>query len=138
MTVSFWNIFGRTAACSLLALSMVAPSTASAQSIPVTVGADGPNYDACGSWGEVFNLNPNGDNYLSVRDRPSSSGRELDRLGPSTGVAMCTQRGRWIGIVYSKSGQDCGVSTPVLSPRGYTGPCRSGWVFNKYVRVIAG
>lgn len=94
--------------------------------------------DACGGYGEVFNLNPDGDNFLAVRDRPSSSGQELDRLGPGMGVSMCLEEGEWVGIVYSKSGQNCGVGSPVLSPRAYSGPCRSGWVFGKYVKLIAG
>jgi hypothetical protein len=33
---------------------------------------------------------------------------------------------------------DCGVGTPWHRPGAYTGPCRSGWVFRKYVGDFAG
>jgi len=128
----------KTTLSGLVFASMLAAYPAYAQTVLVTVGEDGADMDACGGYGEVHNLDPNGDNYLSVRARPSSKGRELDRLSLGTGVSMCTLEGRWVGIVYSKNGQDCGVGSPVSSPRGYTGPCQSGWVFDKYVDLIAG
>ena len=56
---------------------------------PVMIGLDGPEFDACGALGEVTNLNPRGDNYLSVRARPSTSGAELDRLGPGARILIC-------------------------------------------------
>ncbi|MEL6947648.1 MAG: integron [Pseudomonadota bacterium] len=128
-------------AIALVTLGVGAASThqAAAQDVPVIIGQDGPGYDACGSSGRVVNLNPDGDNYLSVRARPSVNGAELDRLGPGFVVSMCSQNGRWIGIVYAPNGQgSCGVGTPVPSPRPYEGNCRSGWVFNKYIELFAG
>ncbi|MEN0040680.1 MAG: integron [Pseudomonadota bacterium] len=121
----------RLAAC-LVALSMTVATPAIAQ--PVMVGGES-DYDACGSVGKVVGLNPNGDNYLSVRAEASSKGRELDRLGPETNVFMCDQRGRWIGVVY---GSGCGVGSPIPQRKAYNGPCRSGWVFKKYIQLIAG
>jgi len=119
-------------------VSSFGASNALAQSRGVQIGLDGPNYDACGSTGQVYNLNPNGDNYLSVRSRPSSNGRELDRLGPNQWVRMCEESGGWHGVVYSKSDEDCGVSSPVSPQRTYSGNCKSGWVFGKYIKLIAG
>lgn len=108
---------------------------------PVMVGFDGPRFDACASFGEVYNLNPQGDNYLSVRAGPSSSAEEVDRIGPGTGVSMCQKTGGWLGIVYAPSDEpelQCGTGSPVGSVRAYDGPCRSGWVSDDYIRLIAG
>ncbi len=110
---------------------------------PVMIGLDGPEFDACGSLGEVANLNPRGDNYLSVRARPSTSGTELDRLGPGARILMCdaTTDG-WIGVVYDPNADedyfDCQALGLEPEPRPYSGPCRSGWVHGDYVIVIAG
>ncbi|MEM9678026.1 MAG: integron [Pseudomonadota bacterium] len=138
MIQSIFKQIKRFGAVSTLTLALVAPQVVAAQSVPVRLGLDGPEFDACGGFGEVYRLNPNGDNYLSVRNRPSGQGRELDRLGPKQGVWMCETRGRWIGVVYSKGGQDCFVSSPTRNVRNYNGPCPSGWVFDKYIKLIAG
>ena len=111
---------------------------------PVVIGLDGPEFDACGALGQVSNLNPRGDNYLSVRARPSTAGRELDRLGPNAEVWLCetSEDGRWHGIVYGYDADgniwDCQALGLEARPRAYTGPCRSGWVHGDYILVIAG
>lgn len=119
----------------VLAIGFVATTLSPASAQPVMVGGEA-GYDACGSVGRVVGLNPSGDNYLSVRAKPSSSGNELDRLGPNTNVFMCDQRGRWIGIVYG--GNSCGVGSPIADRQAYRGPCKSGWVFDKYIELFAG
>lgn len=106
---------------------------------PVRIGLDGPDFDACGGYGEVTGLNPNGDNFLAVRASPFVGAYELDRLDPSKGVAMCDYEDGWVGIVYDKTGNlDCGTGSPVSSPRNYEGPCESGWVSEDFVTLIAG
>ena len=108
---------------------------------PVRVGFDGPDFDACGSYGVITGLNPDGDNFLSVRAAPTSDAEELDRLTSGTGVSMCEQADGWIGIVYEASGAEgtgCGTGSPVPDVRDYDGPCRSGWVSQRFVELIAG
>lgn len=108
---------------------------------PVRIGFDGPDFDACGSYGEITGLNPDGDNFLSVRSAPSTDAEELDRLTSGTGVSMCDSANGWIGIVYEGSGTagtDCGVGSPVESERDYDGACRSGWISERFVELIAG
>ncbi len=108
---------------------------------PVRVGFDGPEFDACGSYGEITGLNPDGDNFLSVRAAPSSDAEELDRLTTGTGVSLCEEADGWIGIVYEASGASgtsCGTGSPVSEVRAYDGPCRSGWVSQRFVELIAG
>lgn len=107
--------------------------------IPVRYGFDGPEMDACGSYGEVTGLNPEGDNYLSVRASPFVGGYELDRLEPGQGVSMCDYKDGWVGIVYDKEGEtDCGTGSPIPEVRDYDKPCSSGWVSEDFVTLIAG
>lgn len=108
---------------------------------PVQIGFDGPRFDACAGYGQVTNLNPAGDNTLSVRAAPSGDAEEIDRLGPKRGVSMCQKVGDWIGVVYAPQSEepiDCGTSSPVQSKRIYEGPCKSGWVNENFVELIAG
>jgi hypothetical protein len=59
----------------------------------------------------VGNLNPDGDNYLSLRRYPNSSSRELSRMGPGTVLEILDADGPWryvrtadgrIGWAYSR------------------------------------
>ncbi len=106
---------------------------------PVQVGGDA-EFDACASQGQIARLDPKGDNFLSVRSGPHSKRQELDRLREGTSVIICEKRGRWLGIVYPAPGTttDCGLSSPRTKRSPYTGPCRSGWVFDRFVDVVAG
>jgi len=109
--------------------------------MPIRIGTDGPNMDSCASYGEVSGLNPDGDNYLSVRDAPSSEVKERDRIGTGHKVHICAESNGWYGIVYDiegDSGIDCGTDSPVDKPRNYTGPCAQGWVNKKFVTITAG
>jgi len=108
---------------------------------PVRIGFDGPDLDACGAYGEITGLNPDGDNFLSVRTAPNAEAEETDRLTSGTGVSLCETETGWIGIVYQGAGLtggDCGTGSPVDDVREYDGPCRSGWVSQRYVELIAG
>ncbi len=108
-------------------------------SIPVIIGVDGPGFDACGGVGRVVGLNPRGDNFLAVRAGPSTDFTKIDELYTADTVYLCESRGRWYGVVYSAGGEAgaCGVGSPAPRQR-YSGPCRSGWVFGRYISVIAG
>lgn len=120
----------------------LAHPVASLPAVPVMVGHDGPEFDACGAVGRVRGLNPKGDNFLSVRAGPDTSYPERDRLEQGQLVWLCDATGKsgWHGIVYSKGPGDpaCEVSSPVASKRLYSGPCQHGWVSARYVEAIAG
>ncbi|MHA7818348.1 MAG: hypothetical protein ACX930_01740 [Erythrobacter sp.] len=124
-----------------VALEKVTEPSFAAEPRPVRIGLDGPDFDACGSFGVITGLNPDGDNFLSVRSAPSTDGEELDRITSDTGVSLCDSAPGWIGIVYEGAGKEgfgCGVGSPVSSVRTYGGSCRSGWVSERFVEVIAG
>lgn len=109
----------------------------------VMVGGE-KEFDACSSEAEVFGLKKAPDSFLAVRDKPSRNGKELDRLSNGMKFYFCEESGDWVGIVYAKkptdrtSGADCGVSTPIKIRRAYRGPCSSGWVHKRWIRVISG
>lgn len=108
---------------------------------PVMVGGT-DDLDACPSNARVRPLNPRGDNFLAVRSRPSTAGRELARLKSGHDVWACdeTADGEWTGIVYAPAGQDidCGVGTPLAERRAYDGPCKTGWVASRFIVIVAG
>ena len=102
---------------------------------PVMVGGD-PYLDACGAEAVVDNLDPNGDNFLAVRDGPGTHHRMLRKLFTGDRVHICATRGSWLGVVYGPG--DCGISTPIPRRSAYAGPCRSGWVHRSFIREVAG
>lgn len=106
---------------------------------PVRYGIDGENLDACGSAGDVTGLKADGDNFLSVRAAPSTDAKELDRLPAGTTVAMCDSVDGWVGIVYDLTkSMDCGTGSPIEGEQNYGGPCKSGWVSEKFITLMAG
>ncbi|WP_244462650.1 integron [Methyloceanibacter caenitepidi] len=135
--VSMFNsrTFGLAAALTLTGLS--ATALAQQPQVPVLVGGEA-DYDACGSQGVVRGLDPNGDGFLAVRGGPSSKYGMLDKIYNGMIVNLCDQRGSWLGVVYSHETRDCGVGTPWPRRQAYSGPCRSGWVYKKFVTDYAG
>lgn len=105
--------------------------------IPIVIEAD-PDFDACGANGVIEGLDPAGDGFLAVRSGPGANYAELDRLYNGERVYLCNEKGKWLGIVYSKQRQECNVSTGWISTQPYTGPCKSGWVHRNWVRLHAG
>lgn len=138
------SMFARSAALVALVVAPVATLNAAPPAAkPVTVGIDGPEYDACGSQGAVRGLREDGDMFLSVRSAPGTTSPEVDRLKNGQVVILCdsTKDGKWAGVVYPAAGQSvstCGTSSPVARKTAYSGPCRSGWVASTYVAVTAG
>src|SRR5262245_48957849 len=90
--------------------------------VPIVINAD-PNFDACGGNGVVEGLDPAGDGFLAVSSGPGSQYGEIDRLYNGEKVYLCADKGKWLGVVYTKRRQDCNVMTPWVSTQPYTGPC---------------
>ena len=92
------------------------------------------DWDTC-AFGKVANLNPDGDNFLAVRSGPSTASEMIDKIFDGEQVWIFNDEGNWIGIVYGADNIDC---PPVQSPREYQGPGKKGWVFKKFIKMLAG
>jgi len=90
--------------------------------------------------GIVIGLDPNGDNFLSVRSGPGGQPyHEIDRLFSSNAVHVCGRKASWLAVVYSparKTQDSCDIASKG-TPRPYDGPCRSGWVHSRYIKMTA-
>ena len=139
------NLLKARAGTLLIAIASVATPAwsvpAQVSGMPVHFGGDAET-DACETTAAVANLDPKGDNFLSVRSGPGGQPyRELDRLHTGQRVTICEDKGAWLGVVYApaKGALDCKVSTPRPQAVVYRGgPCRAGWIHKRYVRIIAG
>jgi hypothetical protein len=100
-------------------------------SVPVEVGG-AADEDACAGSGKVAVRS------LNVRAAPSLRARVVDQLQFDAMVIRCEQSGEWIGIVYDLDGGDCGTGTPIAARRPYSGRCRSGWVYARFIAPYAG
>ncbi|MBV5309820.1 hypothetical protein [Chromatium okenii] len=111
-----------------------------AERVPVMIGGD-TDVDACGAVGEVRGLDDfRGDGFLSVRKGPGSQYLEIDRLHNGDQVYLCNDRGNWAGIIYSTGGNlsaSCNVSSSIANKQSYRGPCKSGWAYMKWLKLIA-
>ena len=106
----------------------------------VQIGFDGPRFDACASFGRVTNLGADGQS-LPVLAAPAGSAEVIDRIEAGRGVSMCQKVGDWMGVVYAPDADDpidCGTGSPVPTRRAYEGPCRSGWVDEDFLKLVAG
>lgn len=124
-----------------LASTNAIATEAPVSAVPVTVGRDGADLDACGAIGKIGGLDMEGDDSLAVYARLDVDGAELGRLNSGTLVWLCDSQDGWQGIVYAEEGKDlgdCRVGSPVPQPEPYRGPCLSGWVQARYVRLVAG
>ena len=129
----------RAAALPLALLSSLAISgvaLAGALAVPVIVGKV-PEYDACMSTGAVKGLDPHGDGFLAVRAGPGSQYQMIDKLLEGQNVFVCDERGQWLGVVYTRGNQDCGVTSALNNPTPYPGPCLAGWVHRNFINITA-
>lgn len=105
--------------------------------VPVMIGGE-RNLDACGATALVTGLQPVDGNLLAVRSGPGLHYSRINSLAPGARVWLCDHKGRWLGVVYSPSGEDCSVASPSAARRRYSGPCISGWVRDRYLTLEAG
>jgi hypothetical protein len=73
-----------------------------------------------------------------VRSGPAASHREIDRLKNGAKVYVCGDKASWVAVVYPAGGRDCRVGTPWPKRRAYDGPCKRGWISNKFLKMLAG
>ena len=134
--------FASIAPVALLLSALSATAIAELEQVPL-IGTEGPAEDACVGIATIVTLDP----HVAVRERPDQYASQKDKLAPATLVWLCERDAgengeEWQGIVYP-SGEfqklgDCRVSAPVAAPEPYSGPCRSGWVMARGLRLVAG
>lgn len=124
----------------MAAIALVLAPAAAAQTVPqprVPVPIEGDEtLDPC-SMGQVVGLKGR-QGFLALRTAPGTDAAMLDRLGNGRTLFVCADQGEWLGVVYGRPGQSCGVGTPWPQGKPYTGPCASGWVHRRWVKIIAG
>lgn len=115
---------------------------------------DGKALFSGGAIARIVGLREGGDGYVSVRAAPSTKAAELDRLTASRWIIALTPATTWddvrfIGVIYPADGNDattpslfeaCAFSEipPTTPPfdRTYIGPCRTGWVHKRFVKIL--
>lgn len=114
------------------------PEAAPGRDRPVMVGGD-PDFGACGALGVVRGLDPHGDGFLALRSGPSAKTRLIDQLREGDAVYFCESVPGWIGVVVYPPNPliDCGVSEVLMPRQPYSGPCKTGWVSEKWIEIVA-
>lgn len=126
-TVEGWNVFleqypagiytpyAKAAREKMIRASVAKPKPVTPQSEPeqqTTKAVPKPAPDSCSRFGKVRGLDPNGDNFLSVRTGPGTGFEEIDRIYTNNGVSICSQQGKWLKVKYANG---------------------RGWVYGKYI-----
>ena len=113
-------------------------SVAKQRALAVRIGRDGPHASACDRIGRVANLPGGADDFLAVREAPTTDAKQIDKLDDDTPLFVCDRQGDWYGIVYLGdgtlgAGDECGLANSVGAVRAYSGRCLTGWVYSRYV-----
>lgn len=133
----------RTVAVALIVIGLCCgPAVArktDAMDVPIIIGG-AASVAACPGGGNVVGLDPQGDDFLSVRSGPGGHEfREMDRIHSGQRIKICDMSGSWFAVVYDPD-QDtnaCDVDRPWTVRQAYSGPCRQGWVYSRYVDLKA-
>lgn len=92
------------------------------------------DFDTC-SLGQVKGLKVNGDGFLAVRSGPSSKFQKIDELYNGNKVWLFEERKGWYGVVYGVDELTC---SPIKKSRPLRKKGKKGWIYGKFVKVIAG
>lgn len=128
MEILIKTILGAT----FLIASMNVSSTQSLD-VPVMERADN-GLDTC-AFGRVAGLKADGDGFLSVRRGPSTSYEAFDQLKNNEKVWLFEEKDGWYGIVYGVDELTC---SPVDQDRPVQTNGKIGWVYGKWIEVLAG
>jgi hypothetical protein len=142
MWVIFNGAFVRAACAIATALSVFLHSVTDAEQprpkVPVLVGGE-ESAEGCAGTSTVAVREGS---TLNVRTGPGTSHPIIAHLPRGQSVSVCQRLPNgWVGIVvhrYPPGVRDCGLSDAGPKPQAYAGPCDSGWVWEKYLRLHAG
>jgi hypothetical protein len=110
--------------------------------VPVIIEHSPEGYAPC-AYGVVHNLDPKGDGFLAVKAGPGLQYERIDKLYNGKQVIICGDKGPWYAIVYTKTRQRddamryCNVEENRVKTLPYTGPCRSGWAHQRWIKQIS-
>ncbi|MCP4316005.1 MAG: SH3 domain-containing protein [Hyphomicrobiales bacterium] len=110
---------------------LAGPAVPAELDVSVMMWADGGR-KVCGA-GTVSGADSG--NALSVRSGPGSGHGVIDKIKVGDRVWIFDENNGWFGIVYGTRNVNC---SPIRANRPYDGPGKSGWVFGKYVTIVAG
>jgi len=147
--------FMRNLALSIPAFVLLASGASSAAEVPPkpvvvkSIVLDGKKIAPGGAVAEIVGLRKGGDGFVSVRAAPSTQAAEIGRLDQGariiTVLLVGWEAASFVGVIYAPEGtadtplmEVCGLpEAPPYFDGTYTGPCRSGWVAKRFVRVLA-
>lgn len=115
-------------------------STVSIAKVAVQYG-NSDDLDACATIATVSGLSNGSDGFLAVKDSPNIKAKRIDKIfnGQTVWICESSKDGNWLGVVYDSTGKkECGVTSPIEKRVPYKGPCNSGWVSKKYVKILGG
>ncbi len=132
-----------TTLAALIAMGLCCPPAAARKAdvseVPIVIGGS-VSTAACPGGGDVVGLDPQGDDFLSVRSGPGGRDySEVDRIHIGQHLKICDMSGPWFAVVYDPGGPtgSCDVDRPWAVRQAYAGRCRQGWVYSRYVDVTA-
>lgn len=113
----------------LTSLSYVLRANENIPNRAVMIGGD-ENSDACGTLAKVV---ANSSIYTLKKGK-------LDKhpMEKSATVLICEETEHHFGVVVKEKAKDCGVSRAIEERKTYPGPCKSGWIEKKSVKLQAG
>ena len=91
----------------------------------------------------IRGIDKHGDGFVAIRSGPGSKYSIKNKiLKNGKTVVGCQHVGNWIGIIYPNTDIPRGhyekkcalVSDYSLKRHPYRGPCKTGWVYKKYIR----
>jgi hypothetical protein len=115
--------------------------------IDIPVGIEIWNEDEQGCDAQIVRgISRHGDGFIAVRSGPGVHYKMIDKLKRNGFiVTACDRKGKWMGIIYG--GKNCRKdyekymedkrTANRYSRAPYTGPCKSGWVFDRYLKLYA-
>ena len=102
---------------------------------PVLIGLEA-ELDACPSLAEITTKKP-----VALFAKPAVGAKTITLLKPKQAVYLCdgSKTAPWVGVVVPDNDKtDCGVSSNIVKPKPYQGPCKSGWIKQSEFEVTAG
>lgn len=90
--------------------------------------------DTC-AFGQIAGLKADGDGFLAVRKGPGTNYEKIDELVNGDKLWLFEENNGWYGIVYGVKELSC---SPVENDRPVQTKGKKGWVFGKWVDILAG